>query len=197
MFSVIDAIEYSINQFPPNYLCQSDQRQRKLFDAFSEHVKHEKVRKYLDQYNSDVQEFEDIYNEIEFKIDKVQISTTENLPDEVKPSDWTNDLCKAFKMGSSPDDLSAQEYEPIRCPDSLFEIYWRKAIRLTRISVEEKHVQQIINTHGEFIQQAVELLLVVKNFSERFTLLGEKIKDELESLKIKRLIPGHCEYCPF
>jgi hypothetical protein len=58
-------------------------------------------------------------------------------------------------------------------------------------------VNLVKDAYRNFTAEAENELPELYKYKDRLTRVGNKIKDELNSLRIKRLVPGRCDLYPF
>ena len=196
LFSVADRLESMVGMFPPGDLLPSEAKQRKLHNAFLDHVKQAKISNLLMDYNQIVEEFREELARIESKLASIEAEFLKGMPVEVAPANWPKMIIEALESGLPLDKLSDQPYNQEKTSGDKYQVIWQ-ANWLMASLVTEAQANTVIHLHRQFVSESKKALSELPKHRQLLKQVGDDVRDELDSLRLKRLIPGHCEFCPF
>jgi hypothetical protein len=175
----------------PRTLMPGEARNR-IYDAFKEHIKKTALSRLLDYYEETVEEGNGLKRNITDRLHPAEIEFEKDLPQIVKTTRWISGIAEDLISGYIPD---ANAYSLQKQIDGTYEVRYKDR-KLMRNTVRKEDAGALEASHKKLIELAGEYKAEVNEYRQRRTDITEKIAEELDTLALKRMVPGRCRYCP-
>jgi hypothetical protein len=195
LLNEVQRLRRVVSQYPPTQLIPDDPMERRLHDALREHTRRLPLKGLLELYEGAVAEFRQARDNVSNQIGEREAQLVSRLPEEVVTYPWTPALVEALELGMKLDEASGRTHVSEKQGEGMYEISWGSA-HLTRSPVSEAMVPIIVEAHKKLLSGAESNRTLFQQHHQRLKELIDLVVEELDVFVIKRLVPGHCRYCP-
>ena len=196
LFREIQRLKLILGVFPPVDLLPVDATQLKFHKALRDHIKRTDLNNHLERYGQMIDEFREERKRIESKLVQKEKVIFRKLSIGGVLSNWSKIIIEAVESGVPLSSLSEQPYNQEKTTDGKYEVLWQ-ASRLILTPVTKVEASTIMDAHSQLTTVSTKLLSNIQQYRQLITEAGKEIAEELDTLIMKRLLPGHCDYCPF
>jgi hypothetical protein len=190
-------LKAQVTLFPPHSLVPDESLQKKIHEAFLEHINRLLLKGLFKTWETAYQEFEQERVALKSALSRYEAEIKSALPKEIQTLEWSSSLLEALEQGSAPDGstlMKLKHYEHPRV-ESRYHPFWG-ATRLTQDSLDSTRASLVIKAHKQLVEYSSRYLPSIDRRRESFKELSEQIIDELDVFILKRMVPSRCRYCP-
>lgn len=180
----------------PSQLIPENPERKLAYEALREHIKRLPLRGLLEQYEAEQVKIEEVINNAGSQLSKKMKELYGDIDLNAILSPWASDLADSVQSDWPMGVPIRPEYRKEK-REGGYMILWG-TYQLTKFPVKgEKTIKAIFDAHAKLVTEAKKHQDILDEHRQRVRELSKQIASELAVLNFKRLIPGHCKYCPF
>ena len=191
----VQRLKQLIQRYPPVTLKHEDLMKQKINEGFLDHIKKLGLKKLLQSYSEVVELFMKTRETIKVELISKEEKILERIPEGLITYPWAQELLEIIETGLPVDETFGRKYEKERQSEKLYKIKWGSGDLLST-PIFEANVPNMIDLHSELISYVRNYQPVFQEHRQRIKEISDLIIEELNTLIIKRIVPGQCRYCP-
>jgi hypothetical protein len=189
----VNRLRKLLMRHPPTLLTPRDPTEIKILEALREHIKRLPLKNLLERWEVIFAEYSSFRGDVRIKLDGEKSRLLPAMLGEDALHQWTPTIVDVLVSGLSPEE-SGRTYIIDR-QDGKYKVSWGDNI-LTRSPITEEQKDLVLEAHKKLVTFAKNYLPGFLDYKERFRELSDQLIDELDVLRIKRVVIGRCRYCP-
>jgi len=196
LLNEVRRIRKTVSVYPPEPMKPDEPFAQKIYAGLIEHLKTKQIVRLVSTYEKMVSEFHGEKQRIEKEMSAKESEILETFSGMVKTNPWVpgimNEVITGLPKQGEP---SASDYVVTNLKDGRIEIR-HQSFNLLHSPVLEQQKDLVIKAHVALVSLSNSYQPVFGQFRQRLEAVVSPLSEELEVLLIRRLIPGHCLYCP-
>jgi sulfur relay (sulfurtransferase) DsrC/TusE family protein len=193
LLAEVDHLRKLLSRHVPIGLAPDDPVQKKIFDALKEHTQRLPVKKQFDDWDKALVEYLKHKEGVRIELEAEERKLISAIPKEVECYPWTPVILEVLESGLSFEEAGRRYME--EPADGKYKILWGSNI-LTRSLVTEDQKAVIKEAHKKLVAFAKKYTPQFQKYRQQLKEISDRLIDELDVLKIKRVVAGRCRYCP-
>ena len=182
----------TVGIFPPVSIDSAGDSQGKIiYTAFREHVKRHSISKMLESHEQLAKEYQDFRNEVIKHLSVKEAALISDLPSDIQIHPWTTQLIRLLEQ----DGPSARSYAEYEANDGNIFLSWSD-LKLNKFGIPEAQVEHVKEAHRKLVNEAECYASKTQEYHWRLIESATFLQRELDIIQIKRVVEGHCQYCP-
>jgi len=184
-----------IDLFPPQKIEADDPIEQLVHKGLNEHLNDLSTRELnegLQKYNTFVIKFDELRHNYELQLLKKEKKLIAKLSSGLNLYPWTPNILKVFDAGGSSD----RSYTENKQEDGTYRPSWG-AYSLTESPIVKSDLDKVLEAHRKLTLKLKSFKTEVQKIRQQYNQLISQLVDKLDVLLVRRMVPGHCQYCPF
>lgn len=177
-------------------LRSTDSLQARLNVALLEHLDRKPLKMLLDRYDRLVDEHRDFHASVTAQVETYEAKILQNFPSGIETHAWTEQVMRLFKDQARSTNPPERDYSRKMEANKIdAHVEYGPGLTLTRIPVGENECAQIVEAHKKLMAIAISHVDELRDIDDRNIALSERVIFELDSLLLRRMVPGRCDLC--
>ena len=182
-------------KYPPVVLEPAGPINRIIYEALKQHLKRHRLLSLLQEFGSAKEKYEASDKTVTAELVEKETSLSSDLPEGIKTYPWTSRIMELLQQGLILKEDEMPKYDERKADDGTCKPIWN-AYNLTESSISASDSKQVINAHKKLLDFAVTYLPQFAELRQRISELAQLILHEVNTLLVKHIVSGKCEFCP-
>lgn len=195
LLAEVGRLRHLVNVYPRPQITPGDTTKLMINEALKEHLKRSPLLGLLESYENAVEENIQQKTLVRNQLKEKEGEIVSTLPEDIVVYPWTKPILDDLESGLLKDETAHREYIKEKHSDGRYEVRYR-AFSLTKGTIAEIHIEAVINAHKQLILSALPYHGQFDKNRQHLKDLANPIKNDLDILTVRRVIPRKCRYCP-